>query len=190
MTGKDALAILGYLCRSRNIEGKELELLGFIEYYLEKLDLPYEEVMDILQDKKYGPIYHLEFGRDSTPLPENYDLEELHTSDWDGIEYDENGRVGIYCETDGFIAWLDEYKKVWIYDERPETLERIKKNQKSIENHIRTAIKKWYNKPKTENKETVEINGIKMQKLELDGLNDYKKAINKAVKKKRKSVLK
>jgi len=137
MTNKEALAILGTLITQGNSYTKTDSLtaslandgslsLRIVEY-LTNLKLSYKFVNDIITDKYGSVFYH----NNSNPLPKKYNKEELHTSEYDFVEIDEEtGRIGIWCEVDGFVSYLDEYKKVWTIDATEE--EPSKLNNKPI----------------------------------------------------------
>ena len=112
MTSNEVLAIIGLLFTKSYNTYRSREELDFVQFneqdawevddvidYLKKLKMPYRLVYDIL-DEKYNTFIH---GKNLTE------------SEFDYIEIDKNGRIGVWCEVDGFIAWLDEYNKKWCF---------------------------------------------------------------------------
>lgn len=142
MNKKDSLAILGWLFVgpfSVYYEGidkhdtvetlqERAEFADAILEYLQSLKLPYTFVRDILSGEYDSVFYHVELGANSEPLPINYNKEELYTSEHDGqIWFDDNGRLGVWCEVDGFVAWLDEYQKFGLLIAKRKLLSKEKK---------------------------------------------------------------
>lgn len=133
MKQDDVYAVIGLLYGWLDCYPKlqELEKDNFYKVveYLEQLDLDYEFVRDILTDEYGSEFYHKEQGENSQPLPTNYNKNDLYYSEHDGqIWIDKNGRIGVWCEVDGFVAWLDEYKTVWIVDSQ----EKVKQQKSSV----------------------------------------------------------
>lgn len=124
-----------YDCKTVAYEvAKNPNFVNKIINYLKSLSLDYEFVKDILTNDYGSSFYHLEFGENSIPLPKKYNKNDLVQSEHDDqIWIDKNGRVGVWCEVDGFVAWLDEYKTVWIVDSREEVERDREKSKKLID---------------------------------------------------------
>ena len=151
------------------------EILYLVEDYLRSLKLDYKFVIDILSDEYDSYFYHAEMGRNSAPLPKKYKKRDLYTSEHDGqIWIDKNGRLGVWCEVDGFVAWLDEYESVWIVDSRRAVRRRKRKSKR--------AHKKWWKKIR----KTIKFNfehvnfdkntsekSVEIKPFEMEGLFDY-----------------
>lgn len=116
MTEKDSLAILGLLMTLDIYPSESMRVISSdIVDYLKELDLSYEFVYKILSNEFNGYFFHINMGQNSDLLPEKYEIRDLVASEHDNqIWITENGQIGVWCEIDGFIAWLDEYKKVWV----------------------------------------------------------------------------
>lgn len=188
MTEKNSLAILGLLhsnfgCgiyyvgehhKTKNsIEelSDHPELDEIILDYLKSLKMSYSFAKDIITDDYGSCFYHKELGFNSQLLPKKYNKKDLCTSDHDAqIWITDEGRIGIWCEVDGFVAWLDEYKKVWIVDSREEIKKRREKYHKWFEEHITPLIKQAVEKTFSEE------NNHKINKIEMTGLADYSPA--------------
>lgn len=184
MNKKDSLAILGVLligssdtfCISNN--NKSLNktanrvLLDNILNYLRKVKLPFETVRDLLNNDYGSVFYHYKIGRNSYRLPKKYDKEKLYTSEHDNqIWITKKGKVGIWCEVDGFVAWLDEYKKVWIIDSREEVERRRKEFDARMQKYFGEFSKIFDKEMKTPENE----HDVKVVPLTIVGLADYKK---------------
>lgn len=218
MNEKDSLAILGVLLSGSSMvfyEGTEIKvssasfftevlpsnpwLVGNVLDYLKTIKLSYSFVRDILNDEYGSVFYHIEWGYNSDPLPKEYNKKDLITSEHDGqIWITDEGRIGVWCEVDGFVAWLDEYQKVWIVDSREEVREKRIRFEKEFEEqfgkYIKKTIEKIIVKPsKKEKKVWQEGNpdellnyytrNEKLYKIKLDGLADYQKENKKGKKK-------
>lgn len=87
--------------------------------YLRNLDMPYSLVMRVLKNE-VGSFYHI--------ANELAGEKEIFISEYRSIEVDaETGRIGIYCDMDGFVAWLDEYNQEWANDNQTLTTSRKEK---------------------------------------------------------------
>lgn len=199
MNKKDSLAILGILFHIGNsvyYEGKfkhdsietlleHPECAYDIINYLSKLKLSYNFVKDILTDEYGSAFYHKEMGCNSKRLPKKYNKEELYTSEHDGqIWFDDKGRLGVWCEVDGFVSWLDEYKKVWVVDSRKEVKERRRKLQEEFDKRfkplIEKSVEKCFSEPLKRGSVILLDGGeIKIAKMKVDGLVEYKKPEDK-----------
>lgn len=184
MNKKDSLAILGVLltgssytfCASNNDkslnETANHELLDNILNYLRKVKLPFETVRDLLNNDYCSVFYHYKPGYNSYRLPKKYNKEELYTSEHDNqIWITEKGKVGIWCEVDGFVAWLDEYKKVWIIDSR----EEIEIKRKEIEAEMQSYFREFSKAFDEALEKTENVHDVKLVPLSTIGLADYKK---------------
>ena len=184
MNKKDSLAILGVLltgssdtyCASNDDkslnETANRELLDNILNYLRKVKLPFEVVRDLLNNDYGSVFYHYKIGCNSYRLPKKYNKEELYTSEHDNqIWVTEQGKVGIWCEVDGFVAWLDEYKKVWIIDSREEVEKNAKKSRERFQGIIK-EYSKAFAKALEKNKNEHDVKVIPLTTV---GLADYKK---------------
>lgn len=190
MKRKDSLAILGLLFSGpfevyyagndpHNMVEHLYERLEYVHNildYLQSLKLPYTFVRDILTDDYGSKFYHIQLGKNSIPLPSNYKKESLYDSEHDGqIWFDDNGRLGVWCEVDGFVAWLDEYKTVWVVDSREEVKKQkaefkkfMKKSAANFRKCFVKAIKTLSENPPNfpDDQKTVEI-----AKLEIPGID-------------------
>ena len=198
MNRKDSLAILGLLCSSfggmtfykgndkhGSVETlyERMEFTDEILEYLRSLKLSYAFVRDIITDDYGSVFYHAEWGYNSDQLPNNYDKSKLCTSEHDGqIWFDDNGRLGVWCEVDGFVAWLDEYEKVWIVDTREEVEKRRRESEERVKKFFTPLIKKAFEKFYSEDnpltssvKFTTGHNTVKIAKIKTNGLSDYKR---------------
>lgn len=176
MNKKDSLAILGELLLAGDV-CPERASLAFD--YLLSLKLPYTFVRDILNGDYGSSFYHME-----TYLNAKEPFEV--SSDYDYVEFDpETGRLGVWCEVDGFIAWLDEYKTIWTVDTREEIAERERKNKEWFDKVWKPKIQKAfaetsYTEPLERDSTTLTDGGtIKVAKIKLDGLADYQKEVKK-----------
>ena len=164
MNNKDSYALLGFLltdCKSMTFyEGNQIKTKSSVPFlseaiqvepyliyaiieYIRKLKISYAFAKDILNDDYRSVFYHKEWGKNSEPLPKKYDKKQLCTSEHDGqIWIIDEGRIGVWCEVDGFVAWLDEYKKVWIVDSPEEIKERIRKEQEWWNKNIKPTLEK------------------------------------------------
>lgn len=153
MNKKDSLAILGLLFTGpfytfyglQDISELDKDILEEILAYIESLDLDYDFVKDILTDDYDSDFYHVDMGCRYRPLPENYDKNQLYRSEHDGQIWLNDGdkvRIGVWCEVDGFIAWLDEYQKTWIVDSREEVAARKEKQADVIKEIREKAL--WF----------------------------------------------
>lgn len=206
MNRKDSLAILGLLLADCNsmvfYEGQQIKTKSSVPFlieaiqiepnliyaileYISNLKLSYNFIKDILNDDYGSVFYHFEWGCNSEPLPEKYNKKDLCSSEHDGqIGVTDEGRVGVWCEVDGFIAWLDEYKTVWTVDTREEVAERERKNNEWFDKVWKPKIQKAFDKAYTEPLKTSSITltdggTIKVAKIKLDGLADYQKEAKK-----------
>lgn len=83
--------------------------------YLESLDMGYELAKETIEANHYVHFYHVGFGNTGEPLPENPQRGKLTESDHDAqLWVTDDGRIGVWCEVDGFVAWLDEHNTMWI----------------------------------------------------------------------------
>lgn len=197
MNEKDSLAILGILLSGSSMvfyEGTKIKvssasfftevlssnpwLAGNVFDYLKTIKLSYSFVRDILNDEYGSVFYHIEWGYNSVPLPKEYNKKDLITSEHDGqIWITDEGRIGVWCEVDGFVAWLDEYQKVWIVDSPEEVEEQQRK--------IHEDFKKWWEKNKKQYYKAVDKafqdveqydrneKTFKWKSFEVEGLADY-----------------
>ena len=187
MNEKDALAILGKLalinpyCQNTTpIECfNDLEDQNLFLTYLESLDLPYQFVLDVL-DGFYGIFYHQEFGGYDTPLTSR---SKKVYSEFDYVCVDSEAiRIGVWCEVDGFIAWLDEYKTHWFVDSKKQIIKEREKRHKWFEEHFSPIIKKvveevYSGSLKEESLTDFNLGSktVKIQKIKFSGLSDYKR---------------
>lgn len=218
MNKKDSLAILALLITGSSqsfYEGTEIHtkesvptfidalkvncyLADKVLCFLSKLKLKYEFVKDILNDDYGSDFYHQEWGYNSVLLPKHYKKEELVSSEHDSqIWITDEGRIGVWCEIDGFVAWLDEYETVWTVDTREEVAERERKHKewfdkvwkpkiqkafdKAFEN-IPEEAKLWY---KGTSDELIDFylennDKVAIKKFEVDGLGFYEVGKGKA----------
>ena len=148
MKKKEALILLGLLIyKSRNVFTHDIQTLDeagadvieSIYDYLESLDIPFNVAYDVL-DEVYFRFYHNKWFSKSNELESNK-LKDLMYSEFDYIEIDENGRVGIWCEVDGFIAWLDEYKKTWLLENKRKMLRDEKRSQREFQKRVKELLK-------------------------------------------------
>ena len=201
MNRKDCLAILGMLYsdfgsevyyEGRNKKSSLETLFDRPEFnneilcYLRGLKLPYVFVRDILSGEYGSVFYHKIWGKNSKLLPKKYKKEDLYTSEHDGqIWFDHNGRLGVWCEVDGFVAWLDEYEKVWVVDSREEVKQKMiemeKKFHKFLSPYINEIVDKVYSQEPKYTCEDKQIHWnensgkIKIATIKIEGLGDYKK---------------
>lgn len=157
MTEREALTLVGLLANNSgnvftlvltdfNQEGN----VDLIIDYFKSLELDFEYVFDILSGFYYY-FYHSGIIKRGEPLPEKYEKKDLFASEFDYIEIDHAGRVGIWCEVDGFIAWLDEHGKNWITDTKEEVIQSNKEAKEWFEKEIRPLVlkMKWDGGPLT-----------------------------------------
>lgn len=96
---------------------RKLHLKRKMIAYLESLDMGYELAKETIEaNHTYVNFYHVGFGnKHKETIPENPKRSKLTESQHDGQAWiTDEGRIGIWCEVDGFVAWLDEYKTMWI----------------------------------------------------------------------------
>ena len=155
MTSKEIYAIIGWLAVRHDLN---IDKLWKIEKYLGKLELSYDFIMSVLDNEVYG-FYH-------DDIKSDYDF--IHIDD-------ETGRIGIWCEIDGFIAWLDEYNKKWRLENEEEKAERLKE-QAEIEKYLKKCMEKfsW----DTGKKNSVKFEKVKVKGIETNGLGTYKRNKN------------
>lgn len=209
MNRKDSLAILGMLLADCNsmvfYEGQQIKtessvpslieaiqvepnLIYAILEYINNLKLSYKFIKDILNDNYGSVFYHFEWGYNSEPLPKKYNKKDLCSSDHDRqIWVTDEGRIGVWCEVDGFVAWLDEYETVWIVDTREEVAEQERKHKEwfdkvvkpvinnAFEKYFNDEVKKWYESDPNEliNFYTTDGGKVKIAKIETEGLSQY-----------------
>lgn len=97
-------------------DDRRLHLKRKMIAYLESLDMGYELAKETIEDTHgYVCVYHVGFGNTGKPLPKNPQRKKLTESQHDGqLWITDEGRIGVWCEVDGFVAWLDEHKTMWI----------------------------------------------------------------------------
>jgi len=159
MQDKDIYAVIGWLAVRHECS---IEKLWKIEKYLRKLELSYNLVMDILDNEVYG-FYH-----------------DNIKSDYFFRYIDNTGRIGILCD-DEFVAWLDEYNKIWRLENEEEKAERLKEEEESrkkLEKMLGKYFDKALKKAKTK-KIKIKKGKVKIAKIELEGLGDYSFPENK-----------
>lgn len=146
MKKQEALTLLGLLFNksyqvfTRDVKyfhEADKELVDKVYNYLESLDISFNIAYDVL-DEVYFRFYHNKWFSKSDEL-ESKNTKDLMYSEFDYIEIDENGRVGIWCEVDGFIAWLDEYNISWIVKSKRKVL----KEEKNSHKKFKKAMKEW-----------------------------------------------
>ena len=174
MNRKDSLAILGELLLKKDVYPSITKETAYLAFdYLLSLKLPYTFVRDILNDNYGSSFYHMEtYFNEKEPFKV--------CSDYDYIEFDpETGRLGIWCEVDGFIAWLDEYETVWTVDTREEVAERKRKLDEWFEKNWKPAIEKEFEKIYTEPLKTDSVTFTDGGIIKIAGLADYRKEVKK-----------
>lgn len=143
--------------------------------YLKKLKRSFGFIKHLLMDNYYGErFYHMEIGENSIHIPAKllHDKEKLFCSNFDFVIIDsKTGRIGVWCEIDGFIAWLDEYKKVWVLDSREKVLERERKAQEAMKEFLEPIFKKAF---ENFEKETG-LKTVKVKRIYTKGIESYKK---------------
>ena len=185
MKSKDALAILGKLTvidpYCQNVVGKEVVRFNDLESYekelfleyLENLNLPYQFVYDVI-DYFYGIFYHQEFGGYDTPLKGR---SKKCYSEFDYVCVDsEKIRIGVWCEVDGFIAWLDQYKTHWFVDSKKYLIKKQEEYQKWFDEHFGRRLKEIFEKAYNGSEVSRDSKTVKITKLDCTGLVDYKRA--------------
>lgn len=119
MTKQSALRVMGYLFRDGNYylkneetgyiydnsEGCPVEVINKMYHYLQTVRLSLKFVKQLITGEIRDYYHNIN------------DAEYLSEYDYIEIDYT-TGRIGIWCEPDGFIAWLDEYNKKWWLKER------------------------------------------------------------------------
>ena len=146
-------------------------LINIIDY-LRGIKMSYTFVRDILTDRYGSPFYHNGYGHNKLPKQYMKNKKTLYTSDYDYVQIDETGRIGIWCEVDGFVAWLDEYRKYWIVDTRKEVKERLEQFNETISKIYSESIEKVLKNVKIE---MPECKTIKVHRIVSSGLEDYKR---------------
>lgn len=155
MTSKEIYAIIGWLAVRYDLN---IDKLWKIEKYLSKLELSYDFIMRVLDDEVYG-FYH-------DGIRDDYDFIYIDA---------ETGRIGIWCEVDGFIAWLDEYNKKWRLENKEEKAERLKRKAE-FEKHLKKSMKKFCVDIKK--KKSVKFGKVKVKSIKTNGLGSYERNKN------------
>lgn len=182
MTQKQAYTLFGLLMSKPGMvlgdfegETKSLDEIPPISWwrfihYFRGLKIPFQIAYDVL-DEFYNVFYH-----DDDPSPWN-------ESEFDYIEFTDEGRIGIWCEVDGFIAWLDEYGKKWRVDDKKELIEKRKNWEKEWNEKygkkLQEAFEVAWAKVEKENEigaievATGEPKMVKIQPFEMRGISMY-----------------
>ena len=146
-----------------------------VEDYIRKLDLDFDFVIDIIEDEYGSSFFHNWKGT------ELKNLDSLCSSDYDYVQIEpETGRVGIWCEVDGFVAWLDEYKKVWIVSTREEIDQHRKEMEEWFKKKMEPLIQKMVENMEKDLAKPHKKNGkVKIKKIKCKGFADYAEASGK-----------